>query len=349
MARRRVRASPVGCGFRSLQSYDVGSFQLAPSGFPRVHNYRVFGVGVQCAFELPELKPSILRHSGGWRVESHWETPPAEGLEPTGTDVVYGSVRVRSSVSQDLARLAFDDTGTFDVVPSARLIRWHRGADSNVAAVRADLLGRVLAMAVHHEGALVLHASAVSIDDAVVAFLGPKQAGKSTLAMALVGRGARLVTDDTLAVRFQGDQAVVDPGVQRVRLWPDSARAVGAAATSRDGAKPTIDDLAPDSCEDMARPLVACYVLHSVPGGQGFVRRQLGNVHAAITGVTSSKLGALAGGRLAVEVLDRSTRLARLVPVYAANVPRDLSVLSRVASAVMRWHGTSAPNVTAGQ
>ena len=302
-------------------------------------------MGLECPFDLPELEPSLFLHSSGWRIEVCTGAPLAVDLQPAGTDTVYGSVRVRSFVSHDVARLAFDDTGTFDLIPSARVIRWHRGRESNIAAVRADLLGRVLAMAMHHEGALVLHASAVSINDAVVAFLGPKQAGKSTLAMALVKRGACLVSDDTLVVRLERDRAIAAPGVHRVRLWPDSARALGAAARSSDGAKPTIDDLPAHAREDRDRPLAACYVLRPVVVGESVVQRRLAHVHAALAGVTFSKLGALAGGQLAVDVLERSTRLAQLVPTYAVDVPRDLETLDRVACDVMSWHTSSAPNV----
>jgi hypothetical protein len=310
-----------------------------------VHSYRVFDVGVDSPFELPELDASGVAHPNAWKVEAFSSTPPATTLEPTGTDTVYGSVQVRSFVSSGLARLTFDDTGTFDLDPSRRAIRWYSGPDAQIAAVRADLLGRVLAMAVHHEGALGLHASAVSIGDGVVAFLGPKRAGKSTLAMALVRRGARLVTDDTLVVRLEGRRALAAPGVQRVRLWPDSARAVGVAASGGERAKPTIDDLGIESREDVVKPLIACYVLHPVPDESPVARRRLSEVHAAVAGVSCSKLAGLAGGRLAGDVLDRSTRLARAVPMYAADVPRAFAHLDRVADAVLAWHRSSAPNV----
>ena len=312
----------------------------------RVHSYRVFGTSVTCPFELPELDPAPLGgDSRGWTVEPRTDSPPGTTLELSGSDTVYGSVRVHSFVSDAMARLAFDDTGTFDVLPSGRVIRWYRGPDANVAAVRADLLGRVFAMAVHHEGASVLHASAVSIDDAVVAFLGPKHAGKSTLAMAMVRRGARLLTDDSLVVRLQPDAALACPGVQRVRLWPDAARAVGVDASPSGGAKPTIDDLGAQSREDAVKPLAACYMLQPVLSENPFACRRLSDVHAAVAGVSFSKLGGLAGGRLAVEVLERATRLAQLVPVYAADVPRDLRQLDRIAADVMARHRAAAHNV----
>jgi hypothetical protein len=305
----------------------------------------VYGLGVQCPFELPELDSPTSLDSQAWRIEACSGPAPDAALKPTGIDTVYGSVRVRSSISDDFARLTFDDTGTFDLHLSARLIRWYRGPDSNTAAVRADLLGRVLAMAAHGDGAFVLHASAVTIDGGVIAFLGPKQAGKSTLAMALLRRGARLVTDDTLAVRFAPDGPVAAPGVQRVRLWPDSVRAIGATAAFAVGAKPTIDGLGADSLENAVRPLVACYVLRPVPDDVPFARHRLSDVYGAVAGVSFSKLGGLAGGRLAVEVLERSTHLAQLLSMYAVDVPRDLDRLDGVARDFMAWHRALEPNV----
>ena len=306
-------------------------------------SYHVFGVRMDCPFELPELETSDVAGSADWRIDACSGTPRGISQPATGADTVYGSVQVRSFVSPEMVRLAFDDTGIFDVHPG-RVIQWYPGVEGNAAAVRADLLGRVLATAMHLDGALVLHASAVSIDGNVIAFLGPKHAGKSTLAMALVRRGARLVTDDTLVVWFRGDAAIAVPGIQRVRLWPDSARAIGVTATSGQGAKPTIDALGADSREQVEKPLGACYVVQPVGGSHGLVRRQLSGVQAALTGVSFSKLAALAGGRLGIEVLERSTRLARLTPVYAAEVPRDLHQLDRVANAVAQWHGASTPN-----
>ena len=338
----------MGCPRRALRRCD--GEPSSPRGLPSriVHSYRVFGIGLECPFELSELDPTPVHPAAAWKIETSTGMPPDTELAFTGSEPVYGSVMVRSYASNDLARLSFDDTGTFDVIPSARVIRWYRGAEINGAAVRADLLGRVLALAAHHEGALALHSSAVTIDDVAVAFLGPKHAGKSTLAMALVRRGARLVTDDSLVIRFQGSVAVVSPGVQRVRLWPDSVRAIGATALSSDVPKPTID-LDSDSREHVERPLVACYVLRPIHDDNSFGRRQLTDVHAALAGVSFSKLGGLAGGRLAVDVLERATRVAQLVPVYEASVPRDLNKLDQVADAVMAWHRTSAPNVAVVQ
>jgi hypothetical protein len=245
-------------------------------------------------------------------------------------------------------RLAFDDTGTFDVLRAERLIVWYPGPSESAAAVRADLLGRVIALAAHVDGALALHASAVSIDGRAIAFIGPKHAGKSTLALSLVQAGARLLTDDTLVVRLDVDGAAwASPGVQRVRLWDDSARALDVAAHGDAGAKPMIDHLAHTKLESMDVRLDACYVLQPAAsdGTIAALRRErMSPVQATLTYVRFSKLGALAGGSEGAVVLDRAAALSAAVPVYAAHVPRDLTRLSAVAESFLAWQRGGAPN-----
>ena len=57
------------------------------------------------------------------------------------------------------------------------------------ALVRLPLVGPVIALLLHARGLLVLHASAIAIGDQSAIFLGDKQAGKSTIAAALVAAG----------------------------------------------------------------------------------------------------------------------------------------------------------------
>ena len=317
-----------------------------------MHSYAVFGVRLDSAFEFPELRPAPTHVGPAWRVEVANGDPPAVALAPTGSENIAGTVCVRAYHADDVARLEYDDTGTFDVIRRERLIRWYPRPDVNPLAARADLLGRVMALAAHADGQLVLHASAVSTDHGVVALLGPKHAGKSTMALALVRRGARLVTDDTLVLRFDGDGIVVAlPGVQRIRLWPDSARALGATALSGQDSKPTIDDIPMHSLEHAERRLAACYLVHPVASSDSgaISRRPLSDVQAAVTAISCSKLGGLGGGRLALEILERATRLARVIPSYVAEVPRDLNRLDAVAADLMRWQTVPMPNAVSTQ
>jgi energy-coupling factor transporter ATP-binding protein EcfA2 len=84
--------------------------------------------------------------------------------------------------------------------------------DAEAAAMRLFLPSTVLTALSLKRGYLPLHASAVRIGDAAVAFTGPSGAGKSTLAAALMRRGYPVITDDVAVLQRQpqGD----------IRIWP---------------------------------------------------------------------------------------------------------------------------------
>ena len=315
-------------------------------------SYDAFGFPLECDFELPELVASQRLAKAPWHIATRHTVAPPGDYTAIGSDIVHGDVDVRAFASATSFRLIFDDTGTFDVVASEKRITWYPGACATAAAVRADLLGRVIAMAAHATGALTLHASAVSIAGEAIALLGSKHAGKSTLALALVNAGARLLTDDTLVVRIGRQGAAwASPGVQRVRLWEDSARALDVRSGAEAVAKPTINALPPDRLETADVRLGACYVLQPAASPAECVRRSpMSAVHAALSCVRFSKLGPLVGGREGVVVLERAAELTASVPIFAADVRRDLTSLDRVAAEFMDWHSRArAPHTMAGR
>lgn len=101
------------------------------------------------------------------------------------------------------------------------------------------LLGPVFAMLLHLRGALVLHASAVSVGGRGVAFLGQRRAGKSTLAAALLAVGHRLISDDVVAVTFrESGYPTVAPAFARIKLADDSSGSIGLDAQAIERAHP---------------------------------------------------------------------------------------------------------------
>lgn len=95
-------------------------------------------------------------------------------------------------------------------------------------AGRMEYLGTsVLPLWLQLSGRPVLHAAAVCLGGGAVGLLARSGGGKSTLASALVARGARLLCDDHVVVHFEGGVGRVWSGRPDVRLWPDSARRLG--------------------------------------------------------------------------------------------------------------------------
>ena len=65
--------------------------------------------------------------------------------------------------------------------------------------------------AVGHEARALLHASCVELAGTGVVLLGRPGSGKSDLALRLIDGGARLVSDDRLAVERCGDRLIARP------------------------------------------------------------------------------------------------------------------------------------------
>ena len=74
------------------------------------------------------------------------------------------------------------------------------------------LTARALPLAATMRGLEVFHASAVSLGGAVVAIVGPRHIGKTSLAVNMVLRGGTFLTDDLLALEAEEDRIVAHPG-----------------------------------------------------------------------------------------------------------------------------------------
>ncbi|MEQ1692519.1 MAG: hypothetical protein ABMA00_14615 [Gemmatimonas sp.] len=237
-------------------------------------------------------------------------------------------------------RMIFDDSGTFDVIGRGREIVWYPRAGCDAELARVDMLGRVLSLSLYEQGMMPLHGSAVSLPAGAVGFLAAKGSGKSTLAMTLVSRGARLMTDDTLAV--SPSTFAARPGVHSVRLWEDSAGRFASLGGSRLGLsdKRAFDALPTDALQDATCPVAALYELVPVPddGGARAKRERMTAPLATIALMRHSKLGVLLGGVDGIEVFSRCAAIAERVPMYTLFVSRDLAAVDDVADTIAGWH-----------
>jgi hypothetical protein len=250
---------------------------------------------------------------------------------------------VRAYATPSGFRLVYDATGVFDVSEGGRAIRWHRPPSADAEAGRLDVLGRVLALALHAAGWLSLHGSAVALGEGAVAFLAPKGNGKSTLAFALMRAGAALMTDDTVVIE-PGRPSIVRPGVQSVRLFRDSADWLSAPAplAGTSDIKATFGQLATDARRLTRAPLAALYLLESVPAGtitEPVERERIDGPGAVFQLITQTKIGKLLGGSEAPTVFAAVVAISEGAPVYRLRVTRDYEQLQQVVERIVGWHG----------
>jgi len=100
--------------------------------------------------------------------------------------------------------------------------------EASLASVRLAVAGAGLAVLLQQRGVLVLHASSVQRRGKALCFAGPSGVGKSTIAGVLNARNQPLVSDGMTAVEFaRSGELVVQAGPVGLKLWADSARALG--------------------------------------------------------------------------------------------------------------------------
>ena len=315
-----------------------------------MHSYRVFGGVLRSELDFPELPEAPADRDATWLFAHQDGVPPAADLEVLGSDSVRNAGQVLLHRHAGGFRLVYPDTGTYAITEQGRRIGW-QAPDGQpyedvryLEAVRIDVLGRVLSVAMHAAGVEALHGSAVTLaEGCAVAFVAPKFHGKSTLASALVAAGARLITDDTLPVEL-GDPPRVSPGVQSLRMWEDSAARLGDRLPGLElGAwgKLQAARIPKEWLVDGPVELAAIYSLAprrpDVPD-RGIERQRLAPVEAAMTLVAHAKLGPLLGKDVAAKLLAWAVSLSARVPVCRLVFPRDFEQLPRVVDQLRAWH-----------
>ncbi len=106
----------------------------------------------------------------------------------------------------------------FEVDADRRRVTYHRDPSLDPEFVAILVNGSLVAYLLAADGRLVLHASAVEVEDAALAFLGPSGQGKTTAATLLCAAGYPLVSDDLLPVNPGPDQVTCVPGGVELRV-----------------------------------------------------------------------------------------------------------------------------------
>ncbi|MBM9594026.1 hypothetical protein [Roseitranquillus sediminis] len=126
--------------------------------------------------------------------------------------------------------LHWEAVGRFAVHPSG-LVEFEPSPGADERLISFPLLGPVMATVLEQRGMLVLHASAIALEDRAVIFLGNKTAGKSTTAAAMVAAGCRLLSDDVVAISFDAEgRGWVLPAFDQIKLSDEATRDIGLSS-----------------------------------------------------------------------------------------------------------------------
>lgn len=200
-------------------------------------------------------------------------------------------------------------------------------------------LNQVMPLAMSRQQKLVLHGSAVVIDDQAVAFIGRSGQGKSTLVAGFATCGYPFLTDDGLQLVTDGDSYLASPGPASIRLWHDSNRALMPADSALAPAisySPKARLLAGGMLQHSSRslPLHRIYLLETSSAEEGI----------SITPCSGREaLMGLIGNCFLLDIEERAqlqrhfvtlSELARKQLVFKLRYPHDYTQLPAVRTAV---------------
>lgn len=203
----------------------------------RLYAYTAHGLRVVAPFELPELAERPARETAdivirvdegipaGVMASLDTAPPSHDPSEPPCVRLPDGSAAFRARRAGDFR------------VRDGRAISIAPDDDAVPGAISLFCLGSALGLALLQRGALVLHGASAVFSGEAFLVLGPRGAGKSTLASALGEAGVSMLGDDVAALwpsEPDGAFAVAPSGVA-FKLWQGSVEAQGL---STDGLRP---------------------------------------------------------------------------------------------------------------
>jgi len=203
------------------------------------------------------------------------------------------------------------------------------------STLRLFLLGAVLAAILHQRGFLVLHASAVELEEQALVFMGEKGYGKSTLVASLhvqMKNDFTVLADDIVALDWQSNgEAVVLPGFPQMKLGSDAMSSLGIDEKVTVPLHPLLEKSGYRAKRFRTSPVILrnMYVLSY---GDEICIERLTRQDAFLSLMRHSFLGRhIAATGRAVQHFDQCTKIANSVPIDRLNRPRSLGLLQNLA------------------
>jgi hypothetical protein len=219
-----------------------------------VQFYRISGLSVASEITLPGLITDIASPNPDVTVRRGAVPDRLERATGTGPTWQVAGARFLLHIS-GVARFMLEDGRSIVFAPDS---------EDSLDDVPIFIIGSALGVLLHQRGQIVLHASAVRVNDKAVLFCGAAGAGKSTLAAALAQRGYPLVNDDVCSVSIEaGLGPRVHSDGRQLKLWAQAIDRLGLAPARGERVRAKIEKfyVMPSEVFTEPLPLGAAYML----------------------------------------------------------------------------------------
>jgi len=303
-------------------------------------SYRIYGLNLRSDIALDGAEPLVAPAGAEADCELHtgpFTSPEAleQIAEVDGDDVVTVS-RIASGTPGYL--LEYSDGNRFLIEENGARIYAHWPDSSTAEDMVTYLVGPVLAFVLRLRGTFSLHASAVVVDDGALALVGESGAGKSSTAAAFADSGAAVLTDDIVAFSWRGEEAWVESGYPRLRLWPNIVEARygnpdALPRLTRNWEKRYLDLASVQRFAAEALPVRAILILGPRVDGSPKVER-IGTREAALALIANSSMSRHLSAELRRQELVHVASLLTKVPVFRAQASCEVTLLPQFCAAI---------------
>jgi len=287
--------------------------------------YSLYGITVDSVIELaaqPAAAPGAVDCSVKFADDGPiadvdwfhaWKFPRSE------PSLLFG----RSSGGYVLRVPAFVD---FTVSADGRTVSMPFPRKSQIGELQHLLADLVLPLAVSRHRDLLMHAAAVNLPDVgAMAIAGRSGRGKSSMAMALVGRGASVLSDDCTAIDGTSESFAALPAYPGVRLWSEGQPAKMRIAGS------TVP------FHNQRSPLTAIFVLSRRHEGKRLKVRPLTHHGAVVELMRHTFVMDIMDRAQLARVFGALTSLVARVPILRVSFPDNRASLPEAAEAAIEF------------
>jgi hypothetical protein len=231
--------------------------------------------------------------------------------------------------------------------PVCRVLVSRHAASRDAATLEHQLVDQVLPRLLAQRGELLVHASALAINDHHALFLGPSGWGKSTLAGLLQRLGHAVLSDDCVQIDLAHGQVGAIPTYPSLRLNADSLDTLfpGVAETTpvASYSEKRRVRMPPPPNAGSAVPVDALYLLGDPDQAGNSVRiTALRPIETCMALIKHSFRLDLGDRAATTEQLQRCSVIARSMPAFRLDYPRDYALHEALTGAISE-HLASLP------
>ncbi|AUT01289.1 hypothetical protein CLI64_13230 [Nostoc sp. CENA543] len=288
-----------------------------------MYKYWAYGLGIHSNLVLPEL------------LEADTDCDIAVTVKNSSLGYVEPSQpREYLQVSPQETIVAMKGVGIFHIINGQEVIVTP-APNADQRLMQLCLSGSAMGISLYQRGfSLLLHASAVAVDDQVICFLGHSGAGKSSAAAAMLARGHKIVSDDIVPVILDTTVKVV-PGYPQMKMSPEVATTCGYDLASLIYLHPLLGEYAYRREQDFNCKPQRLHSLYVLVDSDELVIEQVQRQAAILELITNSYgIRSLQQAINRQQHLTQCVELLKSVPIYQLKRPRSLPLLSEVASYV---------------